>query len=145
MLNLAIPTDILVAKISNTIRGSHHPNPHSKNPTDGGILLWCAWRESKRIRPLFVLFSCLSECCFVAMFYIPSEFSWHNHGVLTTQAQNVKTPHDVGLYIGAPGGSRTPNLFLRTESLYPLSYRRLWGQRPRFSRTLLCGRVGPIW
>jgi hypothetical protein len=26
--------------------------------------------------------------------------------------------------IGAPGGSRTPNLLIRSQMLYPLSYRR---------------------
>jgi hypothetical protein len=29
-------------------------------------------------------------------------------------------------YIGAPGGNRTPDALLRTETLYPLSYRGRW-------------------
>ena len=36
--------------------------------------------------------------------------------------------------LGAPGGIRTPNLLIRSQMLYPLSYRRLFScaiRRPR--------------
>jgi hypothetical protein len=35
---------------------------------------------------------------------------------------------------GAPGGSRTPNLLIRSQMLYPLSYRRRGPMLPRAPR-----------
>ena len=43
------------------------------------------------------------------------------HSTLVTQAKFVGTKSPPN-FPGAPGGSRTPNLFLRRELLYPLSY-----------------------
>ena len=43
------------------------------------------------------------------------------HSTSVTQAKFVGTKSPPN-FPGAPGGSRTPNLFLRRELLYPLSY-----------------------
>ncbi len=39
----------------------------------------------------------------------------------TSEASSSSSTH------GAPGGTRTPNLLIRSQMLYPLSYRRLGG------------------
>jgi hypothetical protein len=44
--------------------------------------------------------------------------------VLELVARNRKTPISQGFYGGALGGTRTPNLLIRSQMLYPLSYKR---------------------
>lgn len=48
---------------------------------------------------------------------------------------------DLGSVLSAPEGIRTPNLLIRSQMLYPLSYGRV-ARRERASDTLACGRAG---
>ena len=40
------------------------------------------------------------------------------------QAAKEKRPEVIWSFIGALGGTRTPNLLIRSQMLYPLSYKR---------------------
>ena len=48
---------------------------------------------------------------------------------------------DLGSVLSAPEGIRTPNLLIRSQMLYPLSYGRV-ARRERASDTLACGPAG---
>ena len=83
-----------------------------KNAPQGGVLIACARRVPDA-----------TQC--VAFNRGPSSPLRGSHTSPPTQR---KTPHKGAFSLRAPGGIRTPNLLIRSQMLYPLSYGRSVGR-----------------
>ena len=51
---------------------------------------------------------------------------WCNLGLIVAPVYAADAVEIIERYSGALEGTRTPNLLIRSQMLYPLSYERLW-------------------
>ena len=75
---------------------------------------------------LELVFSCLTRMA--TLDTVPRSGAWTVTGPLGPTDRGNKETHQVVKFLmgfSTPGGTRTPNLLIRSQMLYPLSYRRL--------------------